>query len=59
VRLVRHTRTHIWRVRGLDSAIGIGCDFCGSVQDWSWSEEALADFLQSTRGKEAVRQFRK
>jgi len=61
-KLSRHSRYGLWRVRGMDAACGKGngicCDWCGSVQEWTVSAEALADLIGKMRGAEAEKQFR-
>jgi hypothetical protein len=53
--LSRHSRYGLWRARGIDAACGKGngicCDWCGSIQEWNVSAEALVDLIERMRGE--------
>ena len=46
----------LWRVRALDSGT-IGCDFCGSLQEWYPTKEILREFIQRLRGDAGLKEF--
>lgn len=54
VRMVRHTRMHIWRVRGVEAAQGVGCDRCSCIQEWRPSEESILHLIEKTFGLKGV-----
>ena len=47
-----------WRVMAMDSGI-VGCDFCGSLQEWHISDEAMLDLIRQVRGEEGVREYKR
>jgi hypothetical protein len=49
----------MWRVRGLAGNATVGCDDCGSLQEWYPNEEELVDLIRRVRGEEAVKKFRR
>jgi hypothetical protein len=56
---VHHERQGLWLVRGIDSAQGVGCNNCGSLQEWHASEEAIVDLIRRLRGEEGVKKYRR
>ena len=55
----RHDCQGLWSVRGIDSAQGVGCNTCGSLQAWHASEEAIVDLIRRLRGEEGVKKYRR
>ena len=55
----RHDRLGMWIVRGVDSAEGVGCNTCGSLQKWHASEEAMIDLIRQIRGETGVKEYRR
>ena len=47
-----------WRVMAMDSGI-VGCDFCGSLQEWHISDEAMLSLIRQVRGEEGVREYKR
>jgi hypothetical protein len=46
-------------VHGIDSAQGVGCNTCRSIQEWHPAEEILLDMLRRLRGDAGVRAYQR
>lgn len=49
----------MWRVRGLAGSATVGCDACGSLQEWYPNDDELEDLIRRMRGEEAAKEFRR
>ena len=56
---IRHDRKGLFLVRSIDSAEGVGCSVCGSLQQWYASDEAMVDLIRRSKGEDGVRIYRR
>lgn len=56
---IQHDHGGLFLVRSIDSAQGVGCNTCGSLQEWYANEEAMIDLIRRMRGENGVKEYRR